>query len=82
MKKLNLIGKKIGKLIVLEEVPKRTGSNQRRYRCFCEACGNSEYYIDTGELTRKRVKIKKEKLNIVIKIILNYKLFLIIDLKI
>ena len=58
MKKLNLIGKKFGKLIVLEEVPKSTGSSQRRYRCFCEACGNSEYYINTGELTRKRAKTK------------------------
>lgn len=38
-KQIKMIGKKFGKLTVIEELPERTKAHKKRYRCICE-CGN------------------------------------------
>lgn len=38
-KQINMIGKKFGKLTVIEELPERTKANKKRYKCLCD-CGN------------------------------------------
>lgn len=38
-KQVEMIGKRFGKLIVIEELPERTKANKKRYRCRCD-CGN------------------------------------------
>lgn len=39
MKNIDMVGKKFGKLTVIEELPERTKANKKRYKCKCD-CGN------------------------------------------
>lgn len=53
MKKIDMIGKRFGKLLVIEESKERK-NNQLLYKCLCE-CGNIHYVV-SGDLRSNRVK--------------------------
>lgn len=53
MKKIDMIGKRFGKLLVIEESKERK-NNQLLYKCLCE-CGNIHYVVG-GDLRSNRVK--------------------------
>lgn len=51
-KKVDLLGKKIGKLLVVEKLEKRPNGGGQEWLCHCE-CGREDYVATTNSLNRK-----------------------------